>query len=607
MESRVSRFYFLIPAIYVCLIAGLLYLHFSQKEGIQGSVSGITITATKNGRSADSPISSLSLGYRGFRFPIGMADGITINLVSGNQIHSTPVRYAADPQGYTVYLTHSLQIQFSAETEPESLSILMSGELSDVMTVEIPFETGNLEVLTRHRYLPEIVIASEKQGADGYLCLSGSDETAITQNSILLRGSTAISEGLLVTTQREPPEFPGEIWLTTRHSPPSTEIVEKVISDYLNQAYRGWIDSRFDPQTGEWSNSATSQTFSESLVVALIAETYRRGDSGTAIQAAKAAYALHSEEAGFFSSPYLGNIVDADSEGFDSQIIEQLGGLVENGDSSLFMIPHLLQILVDFSPYPLRQSVFAFAGAIDPPKENLAVNLGLLRLLLESRQYSVEGIEVFSRFSQIPLVSLMAALDSTDRGLFIRDGEGQVSVGLTIEAGRLLVMLGDADSNTLFSAVGRSLLYSGLTLADAEGFLPETLVISDGKIQDAAGLILPETIYQSMAPSAFFPHSYSLHAIFGPGTWIWTAADFLEVTVTDGGLDLSFSFPAGESHHFALRGLAPFTELTLFGIPWNSDPRFQIYSSGWLYDAQSETLYAKITHRSQREKLQIRY
>ena len=91
----------------------------------------------------------------------------------------------------------------------------------------------------------------------------------------------------------------------------------------------------------------------------------------------------------------------------------------------------------------------------------------------------------------------------------------------------------------------------------------------------------------------------------GPGEgWIWTTA--ADVRYQAGATSLlSFSFPTGGVHHFALYNIDPFDELQMHGIPWKSDPEFQNYSDGWVYDPLRRALYIKIRHRASRQSIRI--
>ena len=87
--------------------------------------------------------------------------------------------------------------------------------------------------------------------------------------------------------------------------------------------------------------------------------------------------------------------------------------------------------------------------------------------------------------------------------------------------------------------------------------------------------------------------------------WMWTTA--ADVRYQDGGTTsiLSFRFPQGGIHHFALYGVEPFDQIQMHGIPWKSDPEFQRYSDGWVYNPRTKALFFKIRHRSERQEIRI--
>jgi hypothetical protein len=73
-------------------------------------------------------------------------------------------------------------------------------------------------------------------------------------------------------------------------------------------------------------------------------------------------------------------------------------------------------------------------------------------------------------------------------------------------------------------------------------------------------------------------------------------------------LDVSVSFPAGETHYLMLWGIQPFTRMQIHSMNWRSDPRYESYdSSGWVYYPQDRLLALKLKHRSQVEHIRIYY
>jgi hypothetical protein len=92
------------------------------------------------------------------------------------------------------------------------------------------------------------------------------------------------------------------------------------------------------------------------------------------------------------------------------------------------------------------------------------------------------------------------------------------------------------------------------------------------------------------------------------GIWAWTAASAVNAAQDGNVLDISVSFPMGETHHMMIRGVRPFTKIQLYNIDYRTDPQFERYdSSGWVYSSQDQILVLKMKHRAAVEHIRIFY
>ena len=72
-------------------------------------------------------------------------------------------------------------------------------------------------------------------------------------------------------------------------------------------------------------------------------------------------------------------------------------------------------------------------------------------------------------------------------------------------------------------------------------------------------------------------------------------------------MKLVFSYPVGVPHYLVFRGVRPFSQIRLHGIPWHSDPSYAAYSDGWSYDDATRTLTMKITGRKDTEEVDFTF
>ena len=57
-----------------------------------------------------------------------------------------------------------------------------------------------------------------------------------------------------------------------------------------------------------------------------------------------------------------------------------------------------------------------------------------------------------------------------------------------------------------------------------------------------------------------------------------------------------------------LNGIEPFSSIEIYEMPYRTDPRFEIYnSSGYIYNAESKTLFLKFKHKKEVETVKLYY
>ncbi|HUX22916.1 MAG TPA: hypothetical protein VMW69_16890, partial [Spirochaetia bacterium] len=79
------------------------------------------------------------------------------------------------------------------------------------------------------------------------------------------------------------------------------------------------------------------------------------------------------------------------------------------------------------------------------------------------------------------------------------------------------------------------------------------------------------------------------------------------VSSTQNQLSLTFDYPVGQIEHIVLHGVKALTGVHLYGIAWRSDPEFESYNAGWIYDEATQTLFIKLQHQHQEESVDIIY
>jgi hypothetical protein len=420
-------------------------------------------------------------------------------------------------------------------------------------------------------------------------------------------------EGVAAAARTAAAEVPAQASrLPDEASMPSEDRLQVALAAYADAAYRGWTMSRYLAADARWQLADGSPGFSEDIGVGLLAESIARGTWQQAFPLWSDALALQQRRAPqaaleLTTSAYVGGVRDfvKSLDGRTVQQLEQVRAQLERSDNRLLLTPGLVTLLADHSDPDLLQKAGAFLAGRTPSGMDVPTVTGLVEALLDYAQV-VRWDDTLVRLLKDAINRrILPAVRATNAGVFLETDSGRSDLQRSVICGTLLLRAGTLIDSSLAGAVGRGLIASGLSLADDKGILPATLVLSGGRISSRSGFLLPESIYPMLPLARFVPSETPLAAQLGPGSWVWTSARLATAAASASAAALVFSYPAGVPYHLVLRGIRPFAQLKLHGIPWHSDPSYFKYSDGWAYDAGSETLFMKVTGKSDREEIDI--
>lgn len=610
------KHYLLIPFLYVGVIVLLLALALFGR-GFSFSVGDARLA----GRYAPLPLfgshaaSEVTLSYNGLslrfsrRLPlrIGVADQ---GADSARRLKLLAVeRY---PAGADILFEGDVRLRLAAGDGSLSLSLLAPSEAGDAIALEIPFRLrGTREPMENAPML------SWKRGGRGFLLtLPSGSRIDSARGSISLSARTASgSRELRFSRAAGPAQSPYAAWLSEEASRVGPEELRQVLARYADAAYKGWSETRLAPGATLWRMPDGKEGFDERIGDGLLSESVARGT----YQRLRAvlAEALAEELRGgagssirLTTSAYVGNLREFTRRlaGKEPAEIERIRGLLARSDAALLETPGLVPYLLDHGPFSLVPEVYAFAGSSDVSALGLSASLGLVEALLDYQSIVEKSDAGAQKCKEAIEGKLLPLMRKTDSGIFLETAtSGRIDITQSLRCGSLLLRAGTDLALPLVAAVGRALLASSLELAADAGFLPASVSLSATRLSSKEGTLAPEAIYALLPIDPPRPREVPLYRALGPGCWIWTAARLGRAEATPAGAAISLGFPIGLPHYVAIQGIKPFSELKLHGIPWRPASDYAQYSDGWLYDAQTQTLYVKLTHKVETEEILIAY
>ncbi len=176
----------------------------------------------------------------------------------------------------------------------------------------------------------------------------------------------------------------------------------------------------------------------------------------------------------------------------------------------------------------------------------------------------------------------------------------------SIQAGRVLLLAGNAEKDEVLSSIGRDLILSSLGLSDKQGFLPQRILFSDQTFQGTEGKISPEQIYPWIQENPYYPRFISLSKELGRGNWLFIAADVSEISIQPQEYRFRFRFPVEQSTILSLKEQNRI-ERSRSGIPWRNDPRFERYPVGSFFLEDLGIFTVKYQHKKLEEEFLMRF
>jgi hypothetical protein len=393
---------------------------------------------------------------------------------------------------------------------------------------------------------------------------------------------------------------------------PTQDQLNELLARWADSAYTGWSASRYSAGLGTWKMADGKQGFSENIGTGLLAEALARGTFSSALNTWANAEDNQlsrspSPQLSFATCVYTGRVKDFAARPGDAAELERLKGLAAQGDASLAATPGVLLFALDRGGLSTARTILSSLRSLDSAKLPASSLLTVLESLEDYAQFVGNDATVLSDARTLVTDRLLPSLAATGGAVFLAGPGGSVDVRQSIRCGSLLIRAGSLLQSSQFSALGRGLIVSSLSLASKEGFLPATLTVASGRTAPAAGTIGPESVYAMLPMGRHIPHEVPLFQLMGPGCWVWTAADLVSASQINGEVRLVFAYPAGVAQYLVFRGLPPFKQIRLHGIPWHADSSYAKYSDGWNYNADSRTLFMKVTGKQSTEEVDFTF
>jgi hypothetical protein len=515
-------------------------------------------------------------------------DSLSLLTGSGSRERARPAAMTVSDRAVLFRLSGGAEISFASRHSGGTQELQISVTLpEDCQALELPYRLLRSSRIRRNADGESYVIAGGK-------------------NYRLNASTVDFARRLIVIDSREPAASYGTVPGTEAFDPSRFILAAARDKGRYDEALNHWLDRSF----ALWRLSPGS-AMDEETALAYLAESVPRGVYQSAVTALSTDFSRETEWS-FMPAVYLGRM----DQGLRSSIVyerenfSRLSRLIADGSADFLKDPHAVEFLAVRGHSNLIDSGAAIVNGIDGIDPDLIP--GILEGYADWLLYRPSEDNPFEELADQACFSLSGKIAAGYKGerIAVFDGE-TADLEYNSRLGAGLIAYGEHTGQEVWTEIGRSLVLSVLAFVGKTGTAPLALrLAANGEIEADSGATLSSArIYRLLRLGDDSARAAGLHAAAN-GVWTLTAASGVTANFDQENnmLDIAAVFPRGETHYMFIRGIRPFTQIRLYGIPFRTDPRFEGYdSSGWAYSPSEQTLMVKMKHQLPTEHIQIYY
>ncbi|MBI9104247.1 MAG: hypothetical protein JEY99_17650 [Spirochaetales bacterium] len=611
MKTKFSKALYLVPLLYIGLIAIFMYLQFSGVDTFTSTVSHLTAMGrvSRSPLSGDDNISDLQIFGTGILFPLDKKNPIRIYSSDGLVHKAEPFKYRNFGNRMEIEMSSGLTLTMTPE-EANNESVLMNivfHDYSSIKSVSIPFSlmrdffidtTGGVPVFSiNDKTSPEVTMLTLPMGAT----LDQSN------NRITIPCGVEGIEGILIERTEEIQD-PLSFWFSRKANLLSQAEYNLFLEEYLSEAMEGWRNSRFDTNNGTWEMADGEPVFSDKIATILLSESMNNNEYRNQYTRMIQAKEKSSQTLSLLTTPFLGDIIAGAKAELRTERtnLQTISNKIETDDYTVFNNHDLYNLIHIHSNEGMVEKLKTMADSAD--RSSMATNTlsGLLKYYLDRIESGDTGEKLAFNLDELAADYLLSKIQVLQEGFFLESNPYESDLLLSIRTGSYFIKIGNLTDRDIFSTLGMELIHSALKKSNIIGIIPAVLHFEDGHIL-TKGNVHPEDIYPIIFNNPYYPREYSASPEGTAGSWLYTSAPEVGVSRQGNSVKYSFKYKVGEIHNILIQGVEPFERMKMLGLNWKPDPVFYRYYSGWYYDKNNKSLYIKIRNKSEVEEIILYY
>ena len=568
MITHAFRKFFLLTIVYCAVILGIFMLQFRHERILNKNAGSLRLTLYENAAPGQEAVlvNNFQVAYKGIVFSGDNRRSVTEIAADGTRIPAVLENYNIEDNVLDLTFKSGSKVSFTSVSSGENETLLVTALLPDsVSQILLPCRAGSGFSIEKNENLQISTLASKDTRYAFSSLLTEENELAIWNASApvsyaVYKPKTEITYQLLAA---------------------SALAQESVFQSNISQFKAGFMQAM---------NSKDKSSASEKEIVAYISENELQGKFSSIINPLN--NSINASHKTYLSVPYFGKLeaMNRTMVSYNNNLLYKAQQALSKNILSAFEIDHLLLLLYHKNRIDLASKLFELASLEENSSPTVLQSAGLLTAYCDSYQYSFPSMRKLEPAIDRLLKRIIENVKFEENILTLAGEYEDYSQADVCRLGMALMNYGKITKKDEYTQTGYLLVNSSLTVSPVQ----ESAVYAD--------------LYPILAQNAYYPHLILLAQNPSPVT-IWTTSPNVTlVSPEKNKLVLSIEFPVGESHYMIITGLHAFDKIQMYGLNYRSDKQFELYNSpGYIYDFESKTLYLKMRHKSEIEKVIFTY
>ena len=568
MITHAFRKFFLLTIVYCAVILGIFMLQFRHERILNKNAGSLRLTLYENAAPGQEAVlvNNFQVAYKGIVFSGDNRRSVTEITADGTRIPAVLENYNIEDNVLDLTFKSGSKVSFTSVSSGENETLLVTALLPDsVSQILLPCRAGSGFSIEKNENLQISTLASKDTRYAFSSLLTEENELAIWNASApvsyaVYKPKTEITYQLLAA---------------------SALAQESVFQSNISQFKAGFMQAM---------NSKDKSSASEKEIVAYISENELQGKFSSIINPLN--NSINASHKTYLSVPYFGKLeaMNRTMVSYNNNLLYKAQQALSKNILSAFEIDHMLLLLYHKNRIDLASKLFELASLEENSSPTVLQSAGLLTAYCDSYQYSFPSMRKLEPAIDRLLKRIIENVKFEENILTLAGEYEDYSQADVCRLGMALMNYGKITKKDEYTQTGYLLVNSSLTVSPVQ----ESAVYAD--------------LYPILAQNAYYPHLILLAQNPSPVT-IWTTSPNVTlVSPEKNKLVLSIEFPVGESHYMIITGLHAFDKIQMYGLNYRSDKQFELYNSpGYIYDFESKTLYLKMRHKSEIEKVIFTY